>query len=663
MMKHVVVGTAGHIDHGKSSLVRALTGIDPDRLKEEKERGITIDLGFAYLKNEGGLSLAFVDVPGHERFVKNMLAGVGGIDLVMLVVAADESVMPQSREHFEICRLLKIRGGLIALTKCDLVEPEIREIAAMETRELVAGSFLESAPIVQVSTRTGEGMEELKNALVRLARAAPSRSDAGRFRLPVDRVFSMKGFGTVVTGTIRSGSIGLDDEVEILPPGLEVRVRGIQVHGDRQFRASAGQRAALNLPGVEVSDIARGDALVERGWFRPTSMLDCDLEVLAGSPIPMKDLTRVHLHLATAQVLARVRLLGGVKAIAPGESGLAQLRLESPIVAAPGDRFILRRYSPLETIAGGIVLDAYPQKHSTSSRSALEGLMALRGADALSLAARFIDETGASGISEVALGRRLGVGAVELEQVLGTLLKDKKAALVSKSPQPERSASEASRGARAVGVGPHGTERSPRVVVAPAVVDEVGKKVEDLLRAFQRKSPLLGGMPKSELLEKAASGAPAEVFDLILGKLEEAKRLRVAKDLVSTFDHRISLSEDESRARDLLVDRYQKAGVRPQSLSEIAAEAKLDPKLLERVQRVLLKDGTLVQISEGMVFHRDSLSRLKERVRSCKSTRERIDVAFFKEMAGVTRKHAIPLLEWLDRERVTERSGNERVIL
>ncbi len=634
-MKHVVIGTAGHIDHGKSSLVRALTGIDPDRLKEEKERGITIDLGFAHLKSEGGLSLGFVDVPGHERFVKNMLAGVGGIDLVMLVVAADESVMPQTREHFAICRLLRIPRGLIVVTKSDLVDSDLREIAALETKELVHGSFLEEAPVVEVSTRTGDGIDELKAVLVKLAREAPSRSAAGRFRLPVDRVFSMKGFGTVVTGTIASGSVGEDDEVEILPRGLPVRVRGIQVHGDQETGASAGQRAALNLQGIEVSDVARGDALVEREWFRPTLMLDCDLEVLDSSPILVKDLTRVHLHLGTAQVLARVRVLGA-KAISPGERGPAQLRLEAPIVAARGDRFILRRYSPLETIAGGVVLDAYPEKHSVASASAVEWLKGLRDTDASSVASRFIDESGASGVSEIDLGRRLALGASELEEVLGALLKGGRAALVS---------------------------RSPRILVAPGLVEDMGKRLLAALRQFQKKNPLLGGMPKSELRERAGSGAPSDVFDLILAKLVEKQRLRVAKDLVSTFDHRIHMSEDETRARNLLVERYQKAGVRPQSLEEIASETKLPVSLLERIQRVLLKDGTLVQISDGMVFHKDSLSRLKESVRSFKSTRERIDVAFFKEMAGVTRKHAIPLLEWLDRERVTQRSGNDRVIL
>jgi selenocysteine-specific elongation factor len=635
-MKHVVVGTAGHIDHGKSSLVRALTGIDPDRLKEEKERGITIDLGFAHLEPQDGLSLGFVDVPGHERFVKNMLAGVGGIDLVMLVVAADESVMPQTREHFDICRLLRIPAGVLVVTKCDLVDAELREIAAMETRELVAGSFLEGAPLVEVSTRTGDGLDRLKETLLDLARSAPSRSAAGRFRLPVDRVFSMKGFGTVTTGTITTGSVAQDDEIQVLPRGLAVRVRGIQVHGSRATRAAAGQRAALNLTGVEVSDLARGDVLVEPGGFAPTRMLDAELEVLPSSPVPMKDLARVHVHLGTAQVLARVRLLGGVKSVAPGERALVQLRLEEPLVAARGDRFIVRRYSPLETIAGGLVLDAYPEKHSVASRRAFETVESLRDSDPISIAARFVVENGPSGLSEDELGRRLGAGASELESLVTALLAKGRAALVS---------------------------RNPRLLISPTLVDEIGKKLEGTLREFHRKNPLLGGMPRSELREKAGSGAAAEIFDYLLAKLEEKKRLRSAKDLVSLFDHRIQLSDDETRARDLLLRSYEKAGVRPPTLPELASEIKLDEKLLERVQRVLLKEGALVQISEGMVFHRDSLSRLKESVRSCKPARDRIDVAFFKEMAGVTRKHAIPLLEWLDRERVTQRAGNERVIL
>lgn len=635
-MKHVVIGTAGHIDHGKSALVRALTGTDPDRLKEERERGITIDLGFAFLEDESGLSLGFVDVPGHERFVKNMLAGVGGIDLVMLVVAADESVMPQTREHFAICRLLQIPRGLIVVTKIDLVDEELREIAMMEARELVAGSFLEGAPVLPVSSRTGEGMDVLRSTLLELARRAIPRAATGSFRLPVDRVFSMKGFGTVVTGTLVSGQVEQDDEVEILPRGERARVRGLQVHGEKRSQASAGQRTAVNLQGVDVSDLERGDNLVEPDSFRATTMLDCGLEVLASSPIPVKDLTRVHLHLGTAQVLARVRVLGGKKAIGPGERGMVQLRLEAPVVAVRGDRFILRRYSPLDTIAGGRVLDAYPEKHSVSSPAEVERLRALEESDAKTVAARFVAESGSSGVPEDTLRRRVGVGRDELESILAGLVRDKVAMVVS---------------------------RSPRVLVASGVVGELGEKVDDELRSFQKKNPLLAGMSKSELRERVSGRAPVEIFELILQKLGETGRLRVSKELVSTADHRIHLSEDEARAKEILVEHYRRAGYSPKNLEEIAAGAKLEVKLLERIQRVVIKEGTLVQIAEGMVFHREVLEELKSSVRGFKAQRQRIDVAFFKEMAGVTRKHAIPLLEWLDRERVTQRAGNERVIL
>jgi selenocysteine-specific elongation factor len=635
-MKHVVIGTAGHIDHGKSALVRALTGIDPDRLKEEKERGITIDLGFAYLKDESGISLGFVDVPGHERFVKNMLAGVSGFDLVMLIVAADESVMPQTREHFAICRLLHIPQGLIVVTKTDLVDEDLREIAILEAKELVAGSFLENAPVVEVSSKTGQGIDELRRTLLELARGARSRSSAGPFRLPIDRVFSMKGFGTVVTGTVVSGSVGQDDEVGILPQGREVRVRGLQAHGEKVERASAGQRAAVNLQGVDVEDVLRGDSLVERGAFRPTMMLDCELEVLPSSPIPVKDLARVHLHLGTAQVLARVRVLGGTKAIGPAKAGIVQLRLESPIVAARRDRFILRRYSPLDTIAGGLVIDAYPDKHPVSSAAVAERLRALATATPSEAAARFISERGALGIGDSELGTRLGIGVGELSEVVDALLRDSKAVAVS---------------------------RSPRTLIGPEVVGATSEKLEAELRRFQTKNPLLAGMPKSELVEKAGGGAPTEVFEFILAKLVEKGRIGISRELVATRDHRILLSDEETKARDFLVESYRRAGCSPKNLDEMAGEGKYDRKLAERVQRVLVKDGTLVQVAEGMVFHKDALDALKKDVRGLKATRPRIDVSFFKEKVGVTRKHAIPLLEWLDRERVTQRAGNERVIL
>ncbi len=629
-MKHVVIGTAGHIDHGKSALVQALTGTDPDRLKEEKERGITIDLGFAFLKDEEDLSIAFVDVPGHERFVKNMLAGVGGIDLVVLVVAADESVMPQTREHFDICRLLAIERGVIALTKSDLVDEELRDLAALETKELVEGSFLEDAPVVHVSAKTGDGIETLRATLVEQARKVPGRSKSGVFRLPADRVFSMKGFGTVVTGTIASGTVRQDDEVELQPTGLRARVRGLQVHGAKTDEASAGQRTAVNLHGVVVDDIARGDTLTLPSSIAPAHMLDAELNVLEASPVVIKDLARVHLHVGTAQVLARVRVLGDRKKLSPGETGMVQLRLESPVVAARGDRFILRRYSPLETIAGGIVVDAEPKKHTVGNAETLARVVSLSTADDEAAAAHFVAEAGASGLSEAALVRRLGIGRDAMSRVSKTLL---------------------------------AVSQSPTIFIAHEIVDGLAAKMVEEIANFQKKNPLLEGMPKSELREKVASRAPVEVFEWTLAREVQAARLKAARELVSTVEHSIQMSPQETQAREVLIASYLAAGYRPQNLEDVAKEAKSDARLLERVRRVLLKDGTLVQIAEGMVFHREVLDQLKADVREHKSKSERIDVSGFKEMAGVTRKHAIPLLEWLDRERVTRRAGNERQIL
>lgn len=633
-LKHVIIGTAGHIDHGKSALVYALTGTDPDRLKEEKERGITIDLGFAFLEGPEGLSLGFVDVPGHERFVKNMLAGVGGIDLVMLVVAADESVMPQTREHFEICRLLHVRRGLVVVTKVDLVEPEMRELVALEVKELVSGSFLENAPVLFTSSKTGEGVEALEEQLLRMAAEIESRPATGLLRLPVDRVFSMKGFGTVVTGTLISGSITQDEEIEVLPRGRECRVRGLQVHGQKKVRASAGQRTAVNLQGVEVGDLARGDTLARPGTLAPTLMLDADLEVLASSPVPIRDLARLHVHLGTAQVIGRVRILGGTKAIPPGGHGVVQLRLEAPLVAVPGDRFIIRRYSPLETLGGGRILDAHPEKHRVASAEVVAALETLQSGDVVQAARRFLEEAGIGGLTGAALAQRMGADPGTVERTVETLVGQG---------------------------GAHRVSAQPLWLVAPSAVEQAQQRLMHALERFLEGNPLREGMSKGELREKVK--APIEVFDWILDTLERSQRIRVARDVVATPKHRIRLTPEEAQARELLLSAYREAGYRPESLSEMASRTRRDLRVLERVQRLLLQEGALVKVAEGMVFHREVLDELKGAISRRKKETDRIDVAFFKELTGVTRKHAIPLLEWLDRERVTRRVGNERVIL
>ena len=635
-MKHVIVGTAGHIDHGKSALVRALTGTDPDRLKEEKERGITIDLGFAFLGDPSGSSLGFVDVPGHERFVKNMLAGAGGIDLVMLVVAADESIMPQTREHFDICRLLHVQRGIIAVTKVDLVDEDLRELAAMETRELVAGSFLENAPLVFVSSKTGEGIDALKRVLFEESEKIDARPSSGVFRLPIDRVFSMKGFGTVVTGTLVSGSVRVDEDVEIMPSGIRTRVRGLQVHGKSVDQASAGQRTAINLQGIEVSEIVRGDILARPQTLPASMMLDAKLDVLGTSPIAVKDLSRVHLHLGTAQVVCRIRVLGESNVITPGGDQLVQMRLEAPLVAAPGDRFIIRRYSPLETIGGGVILDAAPVKHSVSSVEVVEKLAALGEGDPREAAALFVSESGARGLTGSALSRRLGMDEEALQGIVRELLDGGRVHLVS---------------------------RTPLLLVSPEVSDNVADRLLASLERFHEGNPLRDGMPKGELREKVTGGAPPEVFEWVLDRLVQSDKVRAIRDLVVASSHQIRLTPEESEVADLLKKVFRDGSYQPPTLAETASRSKKDLKLLERIERLLLQEGDLVRLSEGMVFHRVPLEELKDSVRKHKKKGETIDVGFFKQLAGVTRKHAIPLLEWLDREKVTRRVGKERIVL
>jgi selenocysteine-specific elongation factor len=417
-MRHIVIGTAGHIDHGKSTLVQALTGIDPDRLKEEKARGITIDLGFAHCQI-GDTRVAFVDVPGHERFVRNMLAGATGIDAVLLVVAADESVMPQTREHFAICRLLGVGTGVIALTKSDAADAETRAIARAEVADLAAGSFLERAAIVDVSARTGDGLDQLRAALIAVAANAPARSTDGPMRLPIDRAFSMKGFGTVVTGTLVSGALQVDDEVDLLPAGRRVRIRGLQVHGARVRDAESGQRVAVNLDGVDTAEIERGDLLATPGVFTHTLVADVEIDVLPDTK-PLTHGTRVRVHHGTREALARVGVVD--RTITPGTRAHARLRLESPLVMTRDDRFVLRAYSPMITIAGGRVLDPHPPRTALRTAAARARFTALAPESPFAAAALMLEESGREGLPLSALTGRLGLRGDAINIVVAELM-------------------------------------------------------------------------------------------------------------------------------------------------------------------------------------------------------------------------------------------------
>jgi selenocysteine-specific elongation factor len=568
---------------------------------------------------------SFVDVPGHERFVRNMLAGAHGIDAVLLVVAADEAVMPQTREHFEVCRLLGVPRGLVAITKCDLADEESQTLAELEARELVEGSFLAGRPVLRVSARTGQGLPALREALAALAHEAPPRSSDGLFRLPLDRVFTLRGFGTVVTGTLVGGEVGVGDELEALPAGKRVRVRGLEVHGAPAARVTAGTRAALNLAGVEPADLRRGDVLVAPGTLRATSMLDVEITLLE-SARPLRDGSRVRVHLASAEVLARARLLGAEE-LAPGARVPAQLRLERAAVAGRGDRLVLRSLSPTETIGGAVVVDPLPPRRRAADRGAVERLRDAR--DTGAAAALLVEEAGVSGAGLERLAARLSVPRARLKDALAEV-----PSLVS--------------------VGSALVSRSALLRLSRELVATLGR--------FHRERPLQPGMPREELRRRASS-APAAVFDRVVEELARAGTVRAAPDAVALADHRVRFSAGEEEARRALVDAALEAGVAGVEVRALSERTGTEATLLERVGGVLLREGVLERVGGAILVHRDALEGLKRDVRGRWAPGARIDVSAVKELTGLSRKHVIPLLEYLDRERVTRRAGASRVVL
>jgi selenocysteine-specific elongation factor len=634
-MKSVVIGTAGHIDHGKTALVKALTGIDADRLEEEKRRGITIDLGFAHLDLTlpGGetLRLGFVDVPGHERFVRNMLAGVGGIDLVLLVIAADESIKPQTREHFDICRLLGIRRGIAVLTKADLVDPETLNVTRLEVEDFLRGAFSRNSQarpveILAVSSLTGAGLEELKQALVQAALDVPARDSAALARLPIDRVFTMKGFGTVVTGTLVAGTIRREDELEVLPGGRRVRVRGVQVHGQAAELAAAGQRTALNLAGVAKEDLARGLTLAPRATFQATGRFDASIYLLA-SARPLKDRARVHLHVYAAETVATV-VLFGKKQINPGETQFARLKLANPLLFLPGDRFILRQFSPVVTIGGGTVLDAVPMQ---GQRAEKEYLKILAGDDPQAMVSARIARRGKNGVTVQQLVSETGWGRPVLESRLV----------------------EAVRSGQVLRLG-------DLLVDAPAA-KELGAAAVRAVEDFQSKNPLVGGVSKGELCERVS--ASVEVSEAVLEMLAREKKLAMTGELVHLPGRGVALQDEEAESKQKIEGAFASAGLQAPALKDVLAGLKVDKARAQKIVTLLLREKILVKISDELVFHRDALQDLRKRLMAEKARSAKIDVARFKELTGVSRKYAIPLLEYLDRERVTRRVGNERMIL
>ena len=630
-MKSVIVGTAGHIDHGKTSLVKALTGIDADRLEEEKRRGITIDIGFAHLEltapDGERLRLAFVDVPGHERFVRNMLAGVGGIDLVVLVIAADEGIKPQTREHFDICRLLAVPHGITVLTKSDAVDAETLEVVRMEVADFLKGSFLDPSrsPIIVASSLTGAGLDDVKKALAEAASKAQAKDANARARLPVDRVFTMKGFGTVVTGTLVSGTIRKEEELEIFPSGGHARVRGVQVHGHASESATAGQRTALNLAGVPIEDLERGVILAPANTFHSTSRIDIKLSLLASAK-PLKDGARVHFHSYTMETIAEVRLYG-TKQLKPGEDAFAHLRLSTPNLLLPGDRFILRQFSPVVTIGGGLILDAAPPRKKREPEEAIRFLqLMLTAAPHEALAAR-VTRTNDQGLPLAEVFAEMNLRRDEAER-LAT-----KAGLI----------------------------RAGDTVISQASFEEVITRLTSTLSKFHDANPLVAGMKKEELRERLRLGS--DIFAAALVYAIKEKKLAMAGEHVHLAGRGVVMKDEEAESKKIIEHAFQSAGLKVPSLNEVLDSLKVDKLRAQKIVTLLLRDKVLVKLSDQLVFHQTALANLRQKISALKSTTPKIDVAQFKDMTGVSRKYAIPLLEYLDRERVTRRVGDARIIL
>lgn len=633
-MRSVTIGTAGHVDHGKTALVKALTGIDTDRLKEEKERGISIELGFAYLDLPSGIRASIVDVPGHERFIKNMLAGVGGIDLVLLVVAADEGVMPQTREHVDIIQILGIDRGVVALTKVDLVDAEWLELVRSEVTEYLAGTALKGAPVVPVSAVTGEGLPELVRALDAAVRELRERPAAGPVRLPIDRVFTVAGFGTVVTGTLISGLIKEGDVLELLPQGTATRVRSLQVHKVRVDAARAGQRVAVNLAGVDREAVSRGDVLVTPGAFNASQLLDARIFLLPTAR-PLKNRGRVRFHLGTAEVMGRVVLLDRDE-LSPGASCYAQLLLEEPVVAAPQDRFVLRSFSPLQTIGGGTVLDPTPARHKRFRTEVIEHLRTL--------------ETGSP--AEKVL-QHLQLSRVPVELSL----------LAQASGLNREETMAAVRELEAAGKVTVFPAESQIFVLTAGSYRELRDKIRELLAAYHRDFPLREGYPKEELRSRFFPDLPSRTFQALLQALSEDGTITLRGQAVALPSFRATLPPDTARLLDRLAAVYRDARFQPPGWEEVTAQMGLKPEEAGEYLAYLLRNGTLVKVAEGLVFHAAALEAAEALIVETLRQRGAITVAEARDLLATSRKYALPLLEYLDQKRVTRRIGDKRVLL
>jgi selenocysteine-specific elongation factor len=632
-MKHLILGTAGHIDHGKTALVKALTGIDTDRLKEEKARGITIELGFAHLELAGDIRFGIVDVPGHEKFVRTMVAGVGGMDLVMLVIATDEGIMPQTREHLDILRLLGVTSGLVVLTKRDLVEQEWLDLVATEVREFTAGTFLEDTPIVAVSSRSGEGLEELKTELGRLAHDVSQKRCEGHFRLPVDRVFTMPGFGTIVTGTLLSGEVRVGDELELFPSGREGRIRGIQAHGTKLEQGLAGQRLAVNLQGIDLDQVQRGDVLAPRGIFQTTRTVDVRLDHLASAPRNLKHRSTVRFHAATSEQSAQLILLDR-DTLKPGESAFAQFRLKEPVLLLSGDRYLLRLSSPAATVGGGIVLDPFPPRRRRRSHEALDLLESLNNSELQRIIPLLIDQSLLSGIDFDELTLRSGAPHKTVESVLATLLCSGEILQMT---------------------------REPRIFLSCTAFEELKKGLLDELASHLTSNPLREGIGKQELKTRMPKQSDPRFFTPLLAALEREGPVVADRDIVRPA-FRMDRGEYSATDKDRILAFLTEGGSEPPTVRELMEQCNCDEKGIRDNLALLVRNGAVARISHDLFYAAAALDVLREKLVTRLREKGEIIPSEYRELTGLSRKFLIPLLEHFDSEKLTIRVGEKRIL-
>ena len=630
-MKHVIIGTAGHVDHGKTLLVKALTGIDTDRLVEEKKRGITIELGFAHLDFDDGTQAGIVDVPGHEKFIKNMLAGAGGIDLAMLVVAADEGFMPQTVEHLGILSLLGIQDGLVVITKCDMADPEWVEMVKEDVRTHVEGTFLEGKPVFTVSAYTGQGISELRQALKELVQKAAEKNMRTPFRLPIDRVFSVDGFGTVVTGTLIEGSVSNGDMAEILPGGVQARVRNLQVHDRDVETAYAGQRVAINLAGVKKADLGRGDVIARPGSVRTSLMLDARLQNLKNSQRTILSGSQVHLYHGSAVRLCKVVLLDR-DALQPGESCYAQLRLTEEIAAKRGDRFVIRFYSPLETIGGGVVLDDLPRRHKRGDQAVLEALA--------------IRENGSGDDQLVQLVAEHGHSLPTLEQLAAPQNLDRE--------ELGRSLEELTSAGKVL-------QPLPGRYLAASVFDAIWDSCRGLLEQYHRQNPLHAGMKVAELRQKLLKNTDQAVADAILAALAREGKIKAVADRYALADFAVHLTKRQSAIREKLLQTYRKAGLEVPGLDEVIASfPPAEQGDCRQVVESLVSGGGLVMLTPQLCLHSQVYAQVCDKTRDFMAEHQELTLAEFRDLLGTSRKYALAVLEYYDKNKILKKDGDVR---